>query len=229
MQTTYSSTLSDYADNLAYRSPNEIISTFNDEINVFTIKELNEKAGQLAKGLICNGVARNTRVAVVLSKTTSCMTFMLALAKAGAVVVPLRSDWDQKTIEKILKEENIHTLGFYADSFIKPFRRMIPDYTNNERGYLNNTRFPTLKNIVTFGSIKNRGMFTTRELMLVGSHIDDIEMESAMHSSKPDDTFLEIITYEEKTKTIQKITHKELLKLQLTFPELLVHLLEIIE
>ena len=229
MKSDASLTLPEFIENLVIKNPNEVISSFLDEINVFTLKELNSRAGLLAKGLLYNGVSKNTTVALVLAGTTNCLTFVLALAKIGAVLVPVNKNIGLEQFEKLLVEQNIHTVGFYADEFLSQFKKIIPGYTQNERGYLTNEKFLHLKNIVTFGSVKNRGIFTTRELMLLGDHIDDIEMETIIGDISPDDTFVNHIVFEKDSNIIvQPVSHRDLVEQNKTFHDLQNYLLNLI-
>ena len=221
MKTTPISTLAEFIDKLVFENPNETISTFKDEINVYTLKELNNRATLLAKGLLYNGVDKNTIVALVLAGTTNCLTFVLALAKIGAVLIPLNKSLDIKIIKRILIQENVHTIGFYADEYLKKFTSIVPDFAQNERGYLQINEVPALKNIVTFGSIKNKGIFTTRELMLLGEHVDDIEMESLIKKITSSVVFIKQITINKNAEIITSgKTHGEILMDNTSFPAL---------
>lgn len=221
MKTENPITLADYIEKMVLANPNQVISTFKDEINVYNVEELNKKANLLAKGLLYNGVSKGTPVALVLSGTTNCLTFVIAISKIGAVFVPLNKDYENETIKKVLKQEKIHTIGFYADIFLKKFQSIIPNYLNNERGYLQDKNFPDLKNVVTFGSIKSRGIFTTRELMLVGEHMDDIEMDDLIKEIKITDLFIRQVTFDNKKKMITTSkTHGEIITGNFTFPAL---------
>ena len=229
MKTTTSSTLAHFIETLAFDNPNEVISTFRDEINVYTLSELNERANLLAKGLLYIGVDKGTPVALVLAGTTNCLTFVIALAKIGAVLTPLNKDADLQLIELVLNDQKIHTIGFYADSFLERFKNMVPNFTQNERGYLNTDKFPYLKNIVTFGSIKNRGIFTTRELMLLGEHMDDIDMEASIKIITSDDVFVKQVVFDEhKQKKVIPFTHGEILSQNATFSALQNFLMKLI-
>lgn len=218
MKFASSSTLANFIENLASDMPEYVISTFKDEINVFTISELNARANLLAKGLLYIGVGKATPVALVLAGTTNCFTFVIALAKIGAVLTPLNSDADAEMIQLVLNDQKIHTIGFYAEVFLQRFKNMIPNLTQNERGYLKTDNFPHLKNIVTFGSIKNRGIFTTRELMLLGDHIDDTEMEASIKVIAPEDLFINQVVFDEnKHKKLIQFTHGEIVDHNKTF------------
>jgi fatty-acyl-CoA synthase len=204
-------TLAGFIEQKVFENPEEVISTFKDEINVFNIGELNKKASLLAKGLLYNNVAKNTPVALMLAGTTNCLTVVLALAKIGALLVPLNAKMKDEQIISILRDEKIHTLGFYADDFLARLNRIIPNFEENERGYLRSESYPYLRNLVTFGSIKKRGIFTTRELMLLGMHSDDTEVELMTDAISPDDTFIKHIYWDTKNKKIsQEIKHGEI-------------------
>lgn len=221
MKTTTSSTLANFIDTLAFDKPNQVISTFMDEINVYTIDELNKRANLLAKGLLYIGVNKGTPVALVLAGTTNCLTFVIALAKIGAILTPINKDTNILVIEQLLTNQHIHTIGFYADTFLQKFQNIVPNFTQNERGYLKTDKFPQLKNIVTFGSIKNRGIFTTRELMLLGEHMDDIEMEASVKVIKPDDIFINhALINENRIEKMVELTHADILHQNHTFSNL---------
>lgn len=221
-------TLSSFIEQNVIENPNEVISTFKDEINVFTLEELNEKAGLLAKGFLYSGITKGTRVALVMAGTTNCLAFVLALAKVGATLIPFQKDMDILKIQKILLEEKVHSIGFYADVFLKKFNKIVPNISQNERGYLNTEKFPDLRNIITLGSVKNRGIFTTRELMLVGMHMDDFEMENSMVNVDPDDLFIKKVEIDDqKNMKITKITHRQILKKIYNFADLQQYLLNI--
>lgn len=204
-------TLAGFIEQKVFENPEEVISTFKDEINVFNIGELNKKATLLAKGLLYNNVAKNTPVALMLAGTTNCLTVVLALAKIGALLVPLNAKMKDEQIVSILHEEKIHTLGFYADDFLARLNKIIPNFEENERGYLRSDSYPYLRNLVTFGSIKKRGIFTTRELMLLGMHSDDTEVELMAEAISPDDTYIKHIFWDKKNKKIiREIKHGEI-------------------
>lgn len=221
MKTKTHTTLTEFIENMARENPNQVISTFKDEINIFTLKELHDRSNLLAKGFLYNGISKGTPVALVLAGTTNCLTFVLALAKVGAILIPLNKNMEIRLVEKILKAEKVHSIGFYADAFLKSFNKIVPNVSKTERGYLNTEAFPDLRNIITLGSVKNRGIFTTRELMLVGSHMDDIEMENALLSINPKDVFIRRISFGDKNKMkVDTKTHEEILSDNFSFPAL---------
>lgn len=223
---TQKTTLGEFIEQQVIDNPSEVISTFQDEINIYTLKELNEKAALLAKGFIYSGITKGTKVALVMAGTTNCLTFVLALAKVGAILLPLSKDVHINKIEQILRNEKVHSIGFYADQFLKKFNKIVPNIGQSERGYLNTEKFPDLKNIITLGSVKNRGIFTTRELMLVGMHMDDFEMENSINNVQSKDVFLRKIEIDDKHQSkVTEVTHQKILSKLNSFADLQKYLL----
>lgn len=214
-------TLAGFIEQKVFENPDEIISTFKDEINVFNIGELNKKATLLAKGFLYNNVSKNTPVALMLAGTTNCLTVVLALAKISALLIPLNAKMNDDQIVSILRDEKIHTLGFYADEFLARLNKIIPNFEENERGYLRSESNPYLRNLVTFGSIKKRGIYTTRELMLLGMHSDDAEVELLIEAISPGDTFIKHVHWDSKNKKhTREITHGEMITSNFTMAAL---------
>jgi fatty-acyl-CoA synthase len=229
MDSPTSITLADIIENSAFTHPDQIIWSQNEDLIKNTIEELNYRSTLLAKGLLYNGVHRGTAVAVVTAKTTNFLSLAFALAKIGAQFIPIDNSITARQLMRIFIEEKVQTICFYSDTFLNNFKSLIPDFAQNERGYLNTPQFPLLKNIVNLGSIKIKGLFTLRELMLLGSHIDDIEMETSIKEIKPDDIFIKKVRYDEDNqKIIKSKTHAEVLKKYKTFNELQNYLLNII-
>jgi fatty-acyl-CoA synthase len=58
----------------------------------------------------------------------------------------------------------------------------VPELKNQPRGEIKSSRFPELKNVVFIGQQKHRGMFNTNELILLGNHVDDLDLETIKES-----------------------------------------------
>jgi fatty-acyl-CoA synthase len=55
---------------------------------------------------------------------------------------------------------------------------LVPELKEQARGELKSEKFPELKNVIFIGQEKHRGMFNTAELILLGNHVDDLDLES---------------------------------------------------
>jgi fatty-acyl-CoA synthase len=106
---------------------------------------------------------------------------MFATAKIGAVLVTINTNYKLAEVEYLLQNADIHTLcliGNYRDSdYVNMIFDLVPELKNQPRGELRSSKFPELKNVVFIGPEKHRGMFNTAELILLGGHLDDLELE----------------------------------------------------
>jgi len=107
---------------------------------------------------------------------------MFATAKIGAVLVTINTSYKLSEIEYLLKNADINTLclvdGFRDSDYINMIFSLVPELKEQPRGELHSEKFPELKNLVFIGQQKHRGMYNTTELILLGNHIDDLELES---------------------------------------------------
>ena len=76
----------------------------------FTYAELNDLTNQVANGLLAKGVKPGDRVALLLMNSTEFVTTFFAVAKIGAVIVPLNWRLVPDELEFILKDSGTSVL-----------------------------------------------------------------------------------------------------------------------
>ncbi len=84
------------------RSPQAVALVF--ECESFTYRELNERANRLAHLLVELGVERETRVALVLERSSDLIVALLATCKAGGAYVPLDPSHPRQRLALLLEE-----------------------------------------------------------------------------------------------------------------------------
>ncbi len=176
-------TLGEILEKWAFEKPGSEFMVYPDRDLRFTYKQFNRRVNELAKGLIYTGVQKGDKIAVWAKNVPDWTTLFFASAKIGAVLVPVNPVVGLASLEFILKDAGVHTL-FIADSTggsdsVELIAGLIPELKTEARGRLQSEKFPELENVVFIGQKKQRGMYSTAELFLLGSHIDEIELESA--------------------------------------------------
>ena len=175
-------TLGDILEKWAFETPDSEFIVYPDRDLRFTYKQFNERVNQLAKGLLYIGIQPGDKVGIWANNVPDWTTLMFATAKIGAVLVTINTNYKLAELEYLIKNADINTLFFvdsYRDSdFVKMINKLVPELKSQPRGTLQSERFPELKNVAIIGQQKHRGMFSTAELILIGTHIDDIELES---------------------------------------------------
>lgn len=185
------STLGQYIEKWAFETPEKEFLVYADRDLRFTYKEFNERVDRLAKGLLYIGIGKGDHVGIWATNVPDWLTFTFATAKIGAVLVTINTNYKVHELEYLMHNSDLHTLclidGFRDGDYVGMVNELVPELKTSERGFLSSERFPHLKNVVFIGPQKHRGMYNTQELILLGQHIDDAELEDAKLSVDPYD------------------------------------------
>ena len=146
----------------------------------FTYKEFNERVNMLAKGLLSIGIEKWDHVGIWAKNVPDWLTFLFATAKIGAVLVTVNTAYKSHELDYILKQSDMKALaiidGFRDINYIKTIYDLVPELKKHPRGRLNSSEYPHLKSVIYVGQEKHRGMYNTNELMLLGKHQSDDEL-----------------------------------------------------
>lgn len=174
-------TFGELLEKYALEAPDREFMIYADRNLRFTYSQFNERVDQLAKGLLYIGVRQDDKVGIWANNVPDWLTFMFATAKIGAVLVTINTNYKSSELEYLLQDADIHTLclvdGFRDSDYVNMIFDLVPELKNSQRGHLTSEKFPKLRNVVFIGPQKHRGMYNTAELILLGSHIDDMELE----------------------------------------------------
>ncbi|MDO8930320.1 MAG: AMP-binding protein [Bacteroidota bacterium] len=174
-------TLGELLEKYAIEAPDREFMVYADRNLRFTYSQFNDRVDQLAKGLLYIGVSPEDKVGIWANNVPDWLTFMFATAKIGAILVTINTSYKSTELEYLLENADIHTLcmveGFRDSDYVNMVFDLVPELKNSQRGNLKSEKFPMLQNVIFIGQQKHRGMYNTAELMLLGSHIDDFELE----------------------------------------------------
>ncbi|HEY3371438.1 MAG TPA: AMP-binding protein [Prolixibacteraceae bacterium] len=174
-------TFGELLEKYALEAPDREFIVYADRNLRFTYSQFNARVDQLAKGLLYIGVNRGDKVGIWANNVPDWLTFMFATAKIGAILVTINTNYKSSELEYLLQNADIHTLclvdGFRDSDYVNMIFDLVPELKGSQRGNLKSEKFPELKNVIFIGPQKHRGMYNTSELILLGSHIDDFELE----------------------------------------------------
>ncbi len=179
-------TLGQILEKWAFETPDKEFMVYPDRNLRFTYKQFNERVDNLAKGLLYIGVSPGDKVGIWAKNVPDWTTFMFATAKIGAILVTINTSYKIAELEYLLGNADINTLcladGYRDSDFVEMIFRSVPELKEQPRGSLKSEKFPELKNVIYIGQQKHRGMYNTAELILLGNHVDNIELESISES-----------------------------------------------
>lgn len=175
-------TLGEMLEHWAFKTPDKEFMVYADRDLRFTYREFNDRVDAMAKGLLYIGVKSGDKVGIWAKNVPDWLTIFFATAKIGGVLVTINTNYKISELGYLLKNADINTLclvdGYRDSDYINMVFELVPELKDQPRGTLSSENFPELKNVVFIGQQKHRGMFNTAELLLLGNHIDDIELES---------------------------------------------------
>ncbi|HYQ56226.1 MAG TPA: AMP-binding protein [Draconibacterium sp.] len=175
-------TLGDILEKWAFETPDKDFIVYPDRNLRFSYKQFNERVDQLAKGLLFIGIKPGDKVGVWAKNVPDWTTLMFATAKIGAILVTVNTNYKLAELDYLLKNADINTLfivdGYRDSDYVEMLFELVPELKSQPRGKLKSDKYPKLKSVGFIGQQKHRGIYNTDELMLLGSHMDDLELES---------------------------------------------------
>lgn len=179
-------TLGGILEKWAYETPHKDFIVYPDRDLRFTYQQFNERVDQLAKGLLFIGIKPGDKVGIWAKNVPDWTTLMFATAKIGAILVTINTNYKLTELDYLLKNADINTIflveGYRDSNYVEMIFELVPELKLQARGELISKKYPELKNVGFIGQQKYRGMYNIPELILLGSHIDDIELESVKES-----------------------------------------------
>ena len=184
-------TMGQLLEKWATETPNHDFLVYPDRGLRFTYAEFNERVDNFARAFLSIGVTKGSKVGVWAKNVPDWLTVLFASAKIGAVLVTVNTNYKNAEVEYIMKNADIHTMclvnGYRDSDYVQIMYDLVPELRTQPRGMLHSERFPELRNVVYIGQEKQRGMYTTAELLLVGSRMDDAPLRAAEAQTDPHD------------------------------------------
>jgi fatty-acyl-CoA synthase len=194
-------TLGDLLDQRADELPDKEALVYDyPEIGLelrLTYGQYRDVVDRLAKSLIAFGVERGDHVAVWATNVPEWIYLQLALAKIGATLVTINTNYRASEIEYALRQGDISTLFLieehrgnnYLESLysVAPEIRAINDPLNET---LNAASLPQLKRAVLIGKEARQGLSLFSDLMALAGRVSDDELKARQSGVKPRDVVM---------------------------------------
>lgn len=182
-------TLGGLLEKWAQEQPDHDFLVYPDRNLRFSYRQFNERVDTLAKALLEIGVTKGSKVGVWAKNVPDWLTFMFASARIGAVLVTVNTNYKAAELKYIMQDADIHTMclvnGYRDSDYVQIMYEVVPELRSSERGRLHSDEFPELRNVVYIGQEKQRGMYTTAELLTMGSYASDEALLAAKAQVNP--------------------------------------------
>jgi fatty-acyl-CoA synthase len=184
-------TIGAFLESQVKRLPDHEFIVYPDRDLRFTFSQFNKRVDQLAKGLLAIGIGKGDHLGIWATNVPDWTTFMFATAKIGAVLVTINTHYRSFELEYLVRQADLKALAiidnFRDHDYLQTVNQLIPELSTCKRGQLKSEKFPQLRNVIFIGQEKHRGMFNTRELMLLGDQYDNSDLEAIKKTLGPHD------------------------------------------
>lgn len=143
-----------------------------------TFRQYQEEINRLARGLLALGIEKGEHVAVWATNVPEWVMLEIALAKIGAVLVTVNTNYRAAELEYVLRQGDVTTLfmieGFRGNSYVESVYRIAPELKNlNDpiRDRLRSSNLPELKRSVLIGNKPTRGFMLYSEVAPLGESV----------------------------------------------------------
>jgi len=170
-------TIGAYLEEQVKRLPDHDFIVYPDRNLRWSYGSFDKRVDHLAKGLLATGIGKGDHVGIWARNVPDWLTFMFATAKIGAVLVTINTLYRSFELEYVIRQADLAALviidSFRDHDYLQTVNELIPELRTCQRGHLRSEKFPELRSVIYIGQEKHRGMYNSRELMLLGSQCGD--------------------------------------------------------
>ncbi len=157
-------------------------------------RQYNEVVNRLAKGLMALGVEKGDHIAVWATNIPEWIFLEMALAKIGAVLVTVNTNYKADEIEYVLRQGDIRMLfmidGFRNNSYLESIYSILPEIRDLEdllEQDIRNGKLPELRKVVLISNDPKPGMLSYSQVLDQSEEVTDEELKARQATVSPYD------------------------------------------
>ena len=157
-------------------------------------RQYNDVVNRLAKGLMALGVEKGDHIAVWATNVPEWIFLEMALAKIGAVLVTVNTNYKADEIEYVLRQGDIRMLfmidGFRNNSYLESIYSILPEIRDIHDPLdqdIRNGKLPELRKVVLISSDPKPGMLSYSQVLDQSEKVTDEELKARQATVSPYD------------------------------------------
>ncbi|PWA12164.1 hypothetical protein DCC39_06945 [Pueribacillus theae] len=158
----------------------------------YTYLNLNNITDLLAKGLLSYGVQKGDKVALWLNNSPEWFFFYYAIAKIGAVIVPINTRFRSNDLEYVLKQSDSSLLvlgnSYRNANYYEILKGITPELEHSIPGQLKAEKLPRLRKVISVGFLST-STISFKDLIDRGKQISNDELRKRESEVSPEDLF----------------------------------------
>lgn len=163
------------------------------ESGTVTYRQLHEISGKVARGLLALGIRKGDRVAIWMAGYIEWSYLYYAMARIGAVMVPINTRYKTVEVEHVLNKSKAHMLIFNDEkarfkNYASILNELMPELDSAAPDGLAPERLPHLRHVILIGETRLRGCTSFATLLQKGEEVslDTLaRAEAKVRSSDP--------------------------------------------
>ncbi|GIX48770.1 MAG: AMP-binding protein [Candidatus Tectimicrobiota bacterium] len=165
----------------------------------WTFAQLKADCDRAARGLIRCGIAPGDKVALWLPNRPEWIHILFAVAKIGAVLVPINTRFRTADLEYVLRQSDSTTLITTDHSgpvgYLEMVRALIPELDAcPDPQALRTAAFPELRRVIVVSEQAYPGTLRWRDVVAAAAAVDEAELFARQQAVDPDGTVLIMYT-----------------------------------
>jgi fatty-acyl-CoA synthase len=158
----------------------------------YSFRQIAREVDRLARGLIHLGIAPGERVGLWLVNCPEWVFAMFALARIGAVHVPINTRFRTADLEYVLSQSRAAALIAHDVSgpidYLAMVRELVPAPADPADPVARSAALPALRRLVIKGAQRHPGTVAWRDLLDGARHVDEATLAARAAAVRPTDT-----------------------------------------
>lgn len=158
----------------------------------YSFRQISQEVDRLARGFIQIGVAPGERVCLWLTNCPEWIFAMFALAKIGAVHVPVNTRFRVADLEYVLAQSEAATLITHDVSgpvdYLAMARELLPAPRDPANRLVRSAAAPAMRRLVITSDRRHPGAYTWPDVLDGAGHVDEAALRARAAAVRPTDT-----------------------------------------
>ncbi len=162
------------------------------DLNIrLTYKQFNDEVDKVAKSLLAMNIKKGDHVSIWSTNIPEWPVLMFSLAKIGAVLVTVNTNYKSHELEYLLKQSDSKAIflidKFKSSEYFNWLKKVLDDAEWLGKGKLESKKIPMLKNVVLFDGPTSEHALSYKDFREMGKDISDAELDEIKNTLKEDD------------------------------------------
>jgi fatty-acyl-CoA synthase len=184
-------TIGDLFDQTVERYPDHPALIARQQQIRLNYRELQAQVNQCARALLHLGVQKGQRVGIWSPNRAEWCITQFATAKIGAILVNINPSYRLHEVEYVLNQSGCSMVviasAFKTSNYTEMIATLAPELAHSEIGQLKAERLPELRTVIRLGEDHMPGMLPWSDLMAMGEHVTEEELQRVQREQEFDD------------------------------------------